>query len=77
MMNKEKWNRLTEKQKKLFLFRIIAGAGFLFVGLVFGIVFLAFSGWDFVKFITNPTVDLLLLICVGLAIFCFSRLEIK
>lgn len=76
-MNKEKWQKLTESQKRIFLFRLIGGAAFLVVGLIFGIVFLAMNHWDFVKFITNPTVDLIMLVCFAFGIFCLSRLEVK
>ncbi len=76
-MKKEKWNKMTEKEKKVFLIRIIGGALFLIAGFVFGVVFLAINHWDFVKFITNPAVDLVFLICVAFGIFCLSRLEVK
>lgn len=69
---KKWWNKKTKEQKKWFLIKIISSLVFLTFGLVFGIIALYANGWDFVKFITNPTVDLILLVLITLIVFCLS-----
>lgn len=69
---KKWWNKKTKEQKKWFLIKVISSLVFLMFGLVFGIIALYANGWDFVKFITNPTVDLILLVLITLIVFCLS-----
>lgn len=77
MKLKEKWQKMSEKEKKIYLIRIIGGAGFLLLGLIFGIVALAMFHWSFVDFVKNPTVDLIFLGLIAAGIFVFSTLEVK
>lgn len=69
---KKWWNKKTSEQKKWFLIKTISSSVFLLFGLIFGIVVLKSYGWDFMEFITNPTVDLIILILLALVIFCLS-----
>lgn len=77
MMNKEKWQKMSDKDKKIYLIRMIGGAGFLLAGLIFGIIALAMFHWNFIDFVKNPTVDLIFLGLIGAGIFVFSQLEVK
>lgn len=73
---KKWWKKKTKEQKKWFLIKLISSSVFLLFGIIFAIISLYANGWDFVKFITNPTVDLILLIIVALIIFSLStRIE--
>lgn len=72
MCEKAKWNQKTPEEKKWFLIKVIGGTLFLLGGCIFGIVSLYLSGWDFVKFITNPTTDLIILVCLAVGIVLFS-----
>ena len=77
MKLKEKWQKMSDKDKKIYLIRMIGGAGFLLAGLIFGIVELAMFHWSFIDFVKNPTVDLIFLGLIGAGIFVFSQLEVK
>lgn len=68
---------MSKHDKKIFLIRVVGGAAFLLGGAIFGIVALALYGWDFVKFISNPTVDLIILLCLALGVICFANMEVK
>lgn len=74
---KEKWSAMSKKDKIAFLLKYVGGALFLIAGAVFGIVALSMFGWDFVSFIKNPTVDLVLLALLGIGITMLSFMEVK
>lgn len=69
---KKWWLKKSKEQKRWFLIKSISTVIFLAIGLTFGLISLQASGWSFEKFITNPTVDLVLLILVALIIVCVS-----
>lgn len=74
---KKKWKDKNKSEKKWFLIRLIGGIAFLTAGAVFGLVSLYLNGWSFVKFITNPTTDLILLCLIAFGVFIFASLEVK
>ena len=63
-MKKIEWNKKTYDDKKWFLIRVIGGGLFLLAGAIFGIIALAMYNWSFTSFITDPKVDLVLLVLV-------------
>lgn len=69
---KKWWRNKTKEQKKWFLIKLISTSVFLLFGVIFGLITLHAYGWNFVKFFTNPTVDLICLILLSLIIFCLS-----
>lgn len=74
---KKKWKDKTKSEKKWFLIRLIGGIAFLVAGAIFGLVSLYMSGWSFVKFITDPTTDLILLCLIAFGIIAISSAEVK
>lgn len=74
---KKKWKDKNKSEKKWFLIRLIGGIAFLTAGAVFGLVSLYMNGWNFYKFITNPTTDLILLCLVAFGVGAFASLEVK
>lgn len=74
---KEKWSAMSKKDKIAFLLKYVGGALFLIAGAIFGIVALALYGWDFVAFITNKTVDLVLICLCALGVLLLSFVEVK
>ena len=70
---KKWWKKKTKEQKKWFLIKLISSLIFLIFGLVFGLVSLYATGWNFKEFIMNPTVDLILLIIMALIIFSWTN----
>lgn len=72
-MIKKWWKKKTKEQKKWFLIKLISSSIFLVLGLIFGVVALYAYGWNFKEFITNPTVDLILLIIFALIIFSWTN----
>ena len=71
------WAQKNHDERKWFLVRLIGGLAFLLAGLVFGIVSLCLNGWDFAKFVTNPTVLLVVLVGIALGITMISLSEVK
>lgn len=69
---KKWWNKKNKEQKKWFVIKTISTLIFLLFGIVFGVMSLYANGWDFMKFIANPTVDLIFLILIALIIFCLT-----
>jgi len=65
------------KNKKYFFIRLFGGILFLLAGLVFAIVYLTMTGWDFIQFFTNPTVLLIALLGVAFGITLISLAEVK
>lgn len=65
--NGKKWRKV----------RIIGAISLLVVGAAFGLVALYMNGWSFVKFITNPTTILIILVVVAIVILMFSWKETK
>lgn len=74
---KKKWKDKNKTERKWFLVRLIGALVFLIAGAVFGLVSLYMNGWSFVKFITNPTTDLILLCLLAFGIMLISSLEVK
>jgi len=74
---KKKWNDRNKNEKKWFLIRLIGAIVFLLAGAIFGLVALYMNGWNFYKFITNPTTDLILLCLLAFGITLFASLEVK
>ena len=64
-------------QKKWKKIRIIGAIALLALGTGFGFVAMYMSGWDFVKFISNPTTILVALVVVAIAILMISWKEPK
>lgn len=69
---KKWWLKKSKEQKKWFLIKLISTSVFLIFGIVFGLMSLYANGWNFIKFISNPTVDLIFLILIALIIFCLT-----
>lgn len=67
-----KWDERTPHEKKGYLARVIGSTVFFVIGIIVGIVALYLNGWDFVKFITDPTVDLIMLFCLVGGIFLLT-----
>lgn len=67
------------KKQKLIKWLSISGTILFFlIGLTLGIVGLYVSGWDFIKFITNPafsfgTIVFIILAILGLSIFLMRK----
>ncbi len=76
-MARKRWREMKGEERKWYLVRLIGGIAFLLVGLAFAIVSLCMNGWDFAKFITNPTVVLVVLVAVALGITAISWSEVK
>lgn len=52
--------------------RLISTIIFLLVGFILGIIALKINGWSFAKFISNPTVDLIILVLLIVLILWWS-----
>ncbi len=76
-MSRKAWKDKNREERKWYLIRLIGGIAFLLAGLGFALVSLIMNGWDFVKFITNPTVILVVLVAVALGITAISWSEVK
>ena len=76
-MSMKKWKDRNKRERKFYLIRIIGGIGFLLAGAVFAIVSLVMNGWDFVKFVTNPTVLLVALLAAALGVTFISWAGVK
>lgn len=59
-----KWDEKTDFQKREFIIRLVLTSIFLIGGIVTGFVSMYLSGWNFVTFITNPTTDIIILVCL-------------
>ena len=67
-----KWNTRTKQERKEFIIRLSLTTFFLIGGIVVGVVSMYLSGWDFVKFITNPTTTFIVLLCFIMVIILIT-----
>ncbi len=72
-----KWKDRNPRERKYFLIRLLGGIAFLIAGAAFALVSLFMNGWDFMKFITNPTFLLVVLVASALGITLISLAEVK
>ena len=72
-----KWKDRNPRERKYFLIRLLGGIAFLIAGAAFALVSLFMNGWDFMKFITNPTFLLIVLVASALGITLISLAEVK
>ncbi len=63
--------------KKWKTIRLIGAIVLLVFGAVFGLVSLYLNGWDFARFITNPTTLLVILVAVALGVVLLSWRDVK
>lgn len=66
-----------KESKKWKYIRIIGAIVLLIAGAVFGLVSLYMNGWNFVRFITNPTTILIILAVMALGVVLLSWKEVK
>ena len=66
-----------KESKKWRIIRIIGAIVLLIAGAVFGLVSLYMNGWNFMRFITNPTTILIILAVMALGVVLLSWKEVK
>ena len=66
-----------KESKKWRIIRIIGAIVLLIGGAVFGLISLYMNGWNFVRFITNPTTILIILAAMALGVVLLSWKEVK